>query len=315
MRMRSPHEGAVPRRAAARSPARRAPASTPLPLVFFVVAISLFPLGVGPEPQTLRDIAPGIVCLRAAGDHARSRCTRATWPTGRSSRCCSGPSGWRSWRPRRGALAVTRAGRWWSRRRWSGRGCSTCRRGPSACADARRCCWHAGAEPAGGLGPRSRWACAAAGVPARPAAVAIRTLIFGTGAVVAVEESGDCRRRRTCRCWALLLDRRCRRRWPRRRRCASPPNEGPDERLRSGSSTFAAPSVLFAGRRLIPGSGSWRRALGAGRACTSGFFVAPTDATQGDAYRIIFIHVPAAWMSMLLYLGDGLLGAVGWAFQ
>ena len=31
-----------------------------------------------------------------------------------------------------------------------------------------------------------------------------------------------------------------------------------------------------------------------------GFFVAPTDATQGEVYRIIFIHVPAAWMSMLL---------------
>jgi heme exporter protein C len=30
-----------------------------------------------------------------------------------------------------------------------------------------------------------------------------------------------------------------------------------------------------------------------------GFFIAPTDATQGDAYRIIFIHVPTAWMSML----------------
>ncbi|MGH8773059.1 MAG: heme ABC transporter permease [Burkholderiales bacterium] len=33
-----------------------------------------------------------------------------------------------------------------------------------------------------------------------------------------------------------------------------------------------------------------------------GFFVAPTDAQQGEAYRIIFIHVPAAWMSMFLYL-------------
>lgn len=36
-----------------------------LPLVFFVVAISLFPLSVGPEPQTLRDIAPGIVWVCA----------------------------------------------------------------------------------------------------------------------------------------------------------------------------------------------------------------------------------------------------------
>lgn len=33
-----------------------------------------------------------------------------------------------------------------------------------------------------------------------------------------------------------------------------------------------------------------------------GFFLAPTDATQGDAYRVIFIHVPAAWMSMFIYL-------------
>ena len=33
-----------------------------------------------------------------------------------------------------------------------------------------------------------------------------------------------------------------------------------------------------------------------------GFFVAPTDHQQGESYRIIFIHVPAAWMSMFLYL-------------
>ena len=33
-----------------------------------------------------------------------------------------------------------------------------------------------------------------------------------------------------------------------------------------------------------------------------GFFVAPTDYQQGDAYRIMFIHVPAAWMSMFIYL-------------
>jgi len=33
-----------------------------------------------------------------------------------------------------------------------------------------------------------------------------------------------------------------------------------------------------------------------------GFFVAPTDFQQGDSYRIIFIHVPSAWMAMFLYL-------------
>ena len=36
-----------------------------LPVVFFIVALSLFPLGVGPEPQMLRDIAPGIVWVCA----------------------------------------------------------------------------------------------------------------------------------------------------------------------------------------------------------------------------------------------------------
>jgi len=32
-----------------------------------------------------------------------------------------------------------------------------------------------------------------------------------------------------------------------------------------------------------------------------GLVVAPTDAQQGEVYRVIFIHVPAAWMSMFLY--------------
>lgn len=30
--------------------------------------------------------------------------------------------------------------------------------------------------------------------------------------------------------------------------------------------------------------------------------IAPSDFQQGEAYRIIFVHVPAAWMSMLIYL-------------
>jgi heme exporter protein C len=41
------------------------------------------------------------------------------------------------------------------------------------------------------------------------------------------------------------------------------------------------------------------------------FFVAPTDAQQGESYRIIFIHVPAAWMSMFLYLVMGFWSGVG----
>ncbi|AKJ29241.1 heme exporter protein CcmB [Caldimonas brevitalea] len=41
--------------------ARRRPVEVVLPLVFCAAAVSLFPLAVGPEPQTLRQIAPGVV--------------------------------------------------------------------------------------------------------------------------------------------------------------------------------------------------------------------------------------------------------------
>lgn len=46
-----------------------------------------------------------------------------------------------------------------------------------------------------------------------------------------------------------------------------------------------------------------------------GFFVAPTDHQQGEAYRIIFIHVPAAWMSMFIYLVMAFWGALALAFN
>ena len=60
----------------------------------------------------------------------------------------------------------------------------------------------------------------------------------------------------------------------------------------------------------------WALALGfAAAGLYIGFFVAPTDATQGEAYRIIFIHVPAAWMSMLLYLVMAFWAGIGWAFN
>ena len=46
-----------------------------------------------------------------------------------------------------------------------------------------------------------------------------------------------------------------------------------------------------------------------------GFFIAPTDAQQGDVYRIMFIHVPAAWMGMFLYVMMAIYAGIGWAFN
>jgi heme exporter protein C len=43
--------------------------------------------------------------------------------------------------------------------------------------------------------------------------------------------------------------------------------------------------------------------------------VGPTDATQGEAYRIIFIHVPTAWMSMFIYLVMAFWSALALGFN
>ena len=88
-------------------------------------------------------------------------------------------------------------------------------------------------------------------------------------------------------------------------------NESPRWRLY----TFAAPSRFYALTRvLVPWF--WVAAVALAVAgLYIGFFVAPTDATQGEAYRVIFIHVPAAWMSMLLYLAMAFWAAIGWAFN
>jgi heme exporter protein C len=42
-----------------------------------------------------------------------------------------------------------------------------------------------------------------------------------------------------------------------------------------------------------------------------GLWVAPPDYQQGESYRIMFVHVPAAWMSMFVYVVMAGAGAIG----
>jgi heme exporter protein C len=46
-----------------------------------------------------------------------------------------------------------------------------------------------------------------------------------------------------------------------------------------------------------------------------GLFVAPTDAQQGEGYRIIFLHVPASWMSMFIYIVMAFWSAMALVFN
>lgn len=65
---------------------------------------------------------------------------------------------------------------------------------------------------------------------------------------------------------------------------------------------FASPQVFYplAGA-MIPWFMAVAAALGAA-GLYLGLIAAPTDFQQGEAYRIIFVHVPAAWMSMFIYV-------------
>lgn len=78
---------------------------------------------------------------------------------------------------------------------------------------------------------------------------------------------------------------------------------------------YASPATFYplAGR-LVP----WFAGLAAVLAAIGlyiGFFVAPTDFQQGEGYRIIFIHVPAAWMSMFIYVVMAFWSAIGLAWN
>jgi heme exporter protein C len=46
-----------------------------------------------------------------------------------------------------------------------------------------------------------------------------------------------------------------------------------------------------------------------------GFMLAPTDAQQGQAYRIIYVHVPVSWMAMIIYLAMAFWSLLGWVFN
>jgi heme exporter protein C len=78
---------------------------------------------------------------------------------------------------------------------------------------------------------------------------------------------------------------------------------------------FASPASFY------PLAGRWwprfavLAALLAAGSLYLGFFVAPTDAQQGEGYRIIFIHVAASWMSMFIYCVMAFWAAIGIAFN
>jgi len=86
-------------------------------------------------------------------------------------------------------------------------------------------------------------------------------------------------------------------------------------RRRNGWRRLASPAVFhgWAGRA-VPCFAALAGVLAAAGLWV-GFAVAPTDHQQGEVYRIIFIHVPAAWMSMFIFLVAAFHAAMGLVFH
>jgi heme exporter protein C len=78
---------------------------------------------------------------------------------------------------------------------------------------------------------------------------------------------------------------------------------------------FASPSTFY---RLAGWVAPWCFAVAAVLAVAGlyvGFVIAPTDAQQGEVYRVIFVHVAASWMSMFIYFVMACYGALSLTFN
>src|SRR5690625_3605993 len=55
----------------------------------------------------------------------------------------------------------------------------------------------------------------------------------------------------------------------------------------------------------------WIALICIGAGLYGGLWLAPADYQQGDSFRIIYVHVPAAWMSMFVYMVMATNAAIG----
>ena len=78
---------------------------------------------------------------------------------------------------------------------------------------------------------------------------------------------------------------------------------------------YSAPSTFYGLVGKLAPWFAWLSAILSAIGLYIGFFEAPTDAQQSEAYRIIFIHVPASIMSMFVYLVMACYAAVGLIFN
>jgi heme exporter protein C len=74
---------------------------------------------------------------------------------------------------------------------------------------------------------------------------------------------------------------------------------------------LASPPYLYrTAGRLTPWF-AWPAAILIFAGLIGGLWLAPPDYQQGDAYRIMYVHVPSAWLSLMMYGIMGIAGGIG----
>jgi heme exporter protein C len=74
---------------------------------------------------------------------------------------------------------------------------------------------------------------------------------------------------------------------------------------------LASPPYVYAlAARLTPWFG-WPAALLTAAGLWGGLVLAPPDYQQGDGFRILYVHAPSAWMSLMVYTTMAIAAAVG----
>src|SRR5579872_3979547 len=74
---------------------------------------------------------------------------------------------------------------------------------------------------------------------------------------------------------------------------------------------FGSPPYFYRVARTLSPWFGWAAALLCVGALIGGLIFAPPDFRQGDGFRIIYVHVPAAWLSLMTYVVMAVSAAVG----
>jgi heme exporter protein C len=78
---------------------------------------------------------------------------------------------------------------------------------------------------------------------------------------------------------------------------------------------FANPARFEGFARIASPIAFWVMTLALAAGAVWGLFIAPMDSEMGDGYRLIFVHVPAAYLAMLVYVGIVAAALVGFVWR